>query len=384
MVDYSKYVSFKKQALEEEPIMVQRRVQDIQLISDDQLVMNDSENGPVRLFYGKNVLKSFADLSGVNSQIVENIGKIQGPKAMNEFLATMQSVMSSTGKDSNAWLVIDPKSQTVTNVRKNLKSVSRGTFFKMFEDFMDKNSDFMVKSLNFSGDDVQIAAVNPNWSFGKISDEKQVFNSGYFWQNGISSTGVSPYVERLFCKNGLTSFRKDSKFGIYLRDNTAKAIQTFFDGTMKLDNPEQMQQAFVQNIHRMTTTPASLSEMEKARAVVLSNSWAKGEENIQRQLEAHFPIIPTLQAYLKGGANLHLMDQASKSLAKTNVPLWDVINSMTWLASHDSPLLCQENGLNIEMAAGEMAFKEKFDCEFQLPTPIWEGNENFKKGSLLN
>lgn len=172
---------------------------------------------------------------------------------------------------------------------------------------------------------------------GGVVDE--TFNFGFTLNNG-SHTALGDFSYRQICSNGMMGMSKVDQF--LLRSLGLKDIQSMFEHIAEAEKRQFVPQMFERNMKLAMGTNASFKEIEDVYHAVTMN--LKAEENadlrdhFKREIGQNFfqGYLRTIQRMAKKNIDHRELTMKQKQFISSGQNMWDVINNMTWLGSHNS------------------------------------------------
>jgi hypothetical protein len=226
-------------------------------------------------------------------------------------------------------IVLSPTTRTVTGFSKNATDmISHDRFINLAEQLIDQNG-FEVTNWGTDADkgSVTVNVMNPNTQFdlGQLGLSNEVFTAGLTLKNSpFGGIEVMPYVNRLFCSNGLsTALAKDS---YSLNNLNPESMENFHQHMSQLRKNGYVPTDFAKTVKLATETPASLWEMERAYNIIKPMTGAAADSWI--------PLNDNISAYTKIGQTVENFTSAQKKNARTDQSLWSIVNSVTHVATH--------------------------------------------------
>lgn len=346
----------------------------INLLDEGTIELNGS-----RLPITKDAFKSLLRLIGMSQSFANQFETLFTSAAKSQFINRMKDAMATNiGKMSNVTLVVNPLNKSVISFSRgeDLK-VSNNQFIQVTEDLINKHS---MEVTNWSVDPgtglVQIDAFNPKAEFSIDGLRNEVYTGGVTFKNSpIKGFQVTPYVNRQFCTNGLTTAMAAETYTLHQLggDNMEK----FFQHIQELRKNNFAPTGFGDRVRTAYDTPASLSEMKFAHNLI--------KDFAGDRVDHWIPLDENLNAYHKAGFETISNDQAK--MAKTNTSVFDIVQGVTHFSTHGAGLIDTNmqdyHAAEIQTRIGNLFGKKSFDFENTMPNPF-ATKELIRHGSLLN
>lgn len=359
MYTYSneEYLRFKEHAIENAPIRNQVSLCDLKIVNESVI---EYRGTPIELQRGAfdALLKNLNISKNLLKKFKINLGESQS----YSFLNAIRQATSNSNK--NIVLVADVKSKQITNFLSPKQTVVSNTlFFEIFERIVERYTGLELRELHFGvKDGVSISTTNARWEFGiqGLADEK--FNSGINFKNDFrDGLLISPFNERLACTNGMI-FNRDSKT-IHLNNIDKKTLTNFMQ---EVFNPERFrlyEDLFINRVKRMCNINCSFAELNDAYLTV--KSMLNHCPTPDMVLNPEIPIHDVIADYKLHGIDVNKLDINFQKNARTPVKFWDLLNTLTYHASHKSSelQLIDRDRLFLQEYAGRLAMKKSYDTE---------------------
>jgi len=323
----------------------------------------------------KNILK----LLGMSQSFAKKFEDLFTKEAKSQFINTMKNAMASnSGNLSNVVLILNPISKSIVAITKEDKfGISNQQFMGVAENIIDNHSmEVSDWSIDPTNGIVSINAMNPGANFNVNGLDNEVFTGGVTFQNS-PTTGfqVMPYVNRQWCSNGLTTAMSKEAYTLNSLDNAS--MEKFFENMSELRKNNFAPTGFADRVRAAHNTPASMLEMSRAHSLI--------KPFTHEHTESLIPLNENLSEYSKAG--FETMSSAQMQNAKSNTSVWDLTNSITWVASNGDGVVTHNmqdhDATNLMLKAGGLFGKQTFDFETSMPD-VFANKELIRTGSLLN
>lgn len=362
----SKYENFKKEVSDNYPI---RKNLDLSSLKID--FANDDEDFDKLEIDGRsfvlssNAFNTLVKTLGINNTFMSKFTDIFGIKSKNKLVEIIKSKMSTSNKKVSIYF--NPKTFRITSITESDKPfISPNQYFEMVESVInDNNLDLTDMTMDSNGN-VSISTLNSGWGFDINGLKDESFTTGVNITTGPGSvTGVNPHILRLVCTNGMTA-PDVLDTGVNLIKTDTDSIRDFNVGLRDLKNSDNKFVAiFKDQVKRMVNVEASYDELLTVRSLVESYTSNSEDERTKKVLEKFFPTNETVYNYGLKGINLDKLTKRHHKNTRTNMSVWDLLNSMTDVASHDygmgvGPVAKSQ----LKKQSGLFMFKKEFDVEF--------------------
>jgi len=366
-MENTSYQDFKNEVKTNYPIRKNMTLSELNIDFES----SESRNGQITIEgvvvkLSSGAFKSLLKTLNITDTFMGKFTDIFGMNSRNQLVKIIRSKLS-TEKNMKVSVFISPVTRTVVAITDAEKPfISPDFYFNMVENVIGENNlDINNMSISSEGN-VQISTVKNTWNLDvpKLKDES--FHTGVIMTAGpTEDIAIDPYVLRLICDNGMIGPRR-LEMGPRLKSNSLTDISTFMAEVKQLsETNKKFQGVFTEQVQKMDKISASFDEMFKFRDLVLSKTTDKVDSRVEAVLDRFFPIDDVKKSYKDKGFNLDTLTHRHWKNTKTDMTTWDLLNSLTDVASHDYGLGISDNSKNeLRKNAGVFMFKNNFDCEY--------------------
>jgi hypothetical protein len=366
MLSQADFNKARAAAIESEPLTKPVKLSEIGLSEDSQ------KNGYVTIAGSRvpasgNFFKQLASLLNINTTLSGKFEKNGDADMGNKLISAVKNYTQTRVQDQPLMLVADRKAQQVTGVAKAEKfsRISNDTLFSTADQILNTVPNMHIESIDNGGGTSRINLIHTDEVGFERLGKDEVFRFGISLVNTPTQTGIDDFFYRLVCANGAVA--KDMTAAFQLKDTTPAAISELFDKLKAYGKAGFVPKAFSEKLERATGTRASLLEMEQAVNSVVDNlvcdDYDLKKRLQQGVIDSHFPAYKTTVARVFGkGYDTNLLTNKQKAFIKTGANVWDLVNELTWLGSHNTP---EEytNRARFKAAGGQLFSKASFDLE---------------------
>ena len=364
----------KTQTLQAQALRKTVSFRDVKLIDEKTILFQG-----VHIGITDQAFRSLLGIIGMSKKFSQKFETLFAAAAKSEFINRMKDAMASNISGlGNITMVLNPINRSVVLFQKeDVSQISNERFLDIAEGVIgDHNMGITNWSIDPTTGIVILDAYNPKAEFEIKGLKDEVFTGGVTFRNSpLKGFEVMPYLNRQFCTNGLTTSLARESYQLHSLNNGE--MEKFFQNMQDLRRNNFAPTGFSDRVRIANSTPASLSEMERAY------NWIKpfaGE-----RADNWIPLEENLNQYAKIGFDD--MNAAQKKMSKTNQSVWSVVNAVTHFSSHANDLIetnmQDENAHRIQINAGMLIGKEAFDHENSVPNPFDRAPLG-QAGSLLN
>lgn len=367
----------KKDTLNAQALRKTVQFADLNLI-DDKTV----EYKGTRLAITHDCFKQLLRLIGMNKTFAGKFESLFSSETKTAFINRIKDAMASNvGSLSEITLIVNPESKNVVGITKSKTDmISNERFLGVVDRIIDQNS---LSVSNWSIDPnsglININTFNPKAEFAVDGLKNETFTGGVTFQNSPNGGfQVLPYVNRLFCTNGMTTALAQEAYTLQSLD--ANTMEKFFQNLNDLRKRNFAPAEFGNMVREANATPASIAE--------LNSAYNKIHSVIGERAENWVPLHENLKQYAKAG--IETMNTHQMHKAKSNQSVWSVVNGLTHFGTHGRQIL--DNGQMTDANATQLMFKagqlfgSKWDHANTVPDIFGSSalNEHFQVGASLN
>jgi hypothetical protein len=365
MISQSEFNQIKSDLSGNDPLVKRVKLSDIQL-DDNSIKHNHIEIEGSRVPVSDKFFNRLGQMVNINTGLITKMNKNSDKEIETKLLQAVKSYSETRDGNKEFLLIGDSTSHQVTNIVKGDKynRLSNDTLFATAETILNEIPDMHVESIDRGGPDgLSINMIHGSQiGYEKIGKD-EVFRFGISLINGQTVSRVDDFFYRLACANGAVARNMDTAFQFGQGQDAFRKLLEQMQGWAKNGF---VPKTFQDRLERAMTTKASYSELERALYSVTGaiqesdpNFKAHLVKNAESQFFPEFDAT-TKRIFRKGFNPLQLTD-AQKKFIKTDATIWDVVNELTWIGSHDTVFnLKNHKGFKVE---GGNLFAKSWDLE---------------------
>lgn len=371
-------VSIKKQeTIDSQSLRKKIHFADLNLI-DDKTV----EYKGTRITITPEAFKHLLRLIGMNKTFAGKFETLFSTETKTAFINRIKDAMASNaGGLSEITLIVNPTTKAIIGLSKESTSaISNERFLGVVDRIIDQNSLEVTNwSINPTNGLVNINTFNPKAEFSVQGLKNEAFTGGVTFQNSPNGGfQVLPYVNRMWCTNGMTTSLAEEAYTLNSLDATT--MEKFFEQLNDLRRRNFAPAEFGNMVRNASETPASLYEMSRAYNQIQGIAGSQADNWI--------PYNDNVKAYAQRGYENLDVDQMKK--AKSNQSVWSVVNGLTHFGTHgrsimDADKMSDAAATGLMVKAGEL-FGSKYNHYSAVPD-IFGANvltDHFQVGAELN
>jgi hypothetical protein len=345
---------------------------DINILDDKTIEFKGS-----RLHVTPDFFKQLLKMIGMSQTFAGKFESLFNVETKTAFINRIKDAMASNaGGLAEVTLIVNPTTKSVIGLAKNATDmISNDRFLDVVDRIVDQNG---LEISNWSIDPmkgmVNINTFNPKAEFQVAGLNDEVFKGGVTFQNSPNGGfQVLPYVNRMWCTNGLTTAFAQEAYTLQSLD--AGTMEKFFEQLNDLRKRNFAPSMFSDQVKQAIATPASISELQ--------NGYYMIEKFAGERTDNWIPLKENMNAYAKNG--FEFMSAAQMKGARSNTSIWDLVNGVNHFASHGASIIdtnMQDYDATRLMVQAGNIFGKQYDHANQMPD-IFKG-ELVQHGSLLN
>lgn len=362
----------RKETIDSQAIRRTVAFADINIVDDKTIEYKGS-----RLAVSSDFFKQLLKLIGMSQTFAGKFESLFNTETKTAFINRIKDAMASNaGGLAEVTLVVNPTTKTVIGLAKNATDmISNDRFLNVVDRIVDQNG---LEISNWSIDPmkgmVNINTFNPKAEFQVAGLNDEVFKGGVTFQNSPNGGfQVLPYVNRMWCTNGLTTAFAQEAYTLQSLD--AGTMEKFFEQLNDLRKRNFAPSMFSDQVKQAIATPASIAELQ--------NGYYMLEKFAGDRTDNWIPLKENMNAYAKNG--FEFMSAAQMKGAKSNTSIWDLVNGVNHFASHGASIIdtnMQDYDATRLMVQAGNIFGKQYDHANQMPD-IFNG-QLVQHGSLLN
>lgn len=345
---------------------------DINIVDDKTIEFKGS-----RLHVTPDFFKQLLKMIGMSQTFAGKFESLFNVETKTAFINRIKDAMASNaGGLAEVTLIVNPTTKSVIGLAKNATDmISNDRFLDVVDRIVDQNG---LEISNWSIDPmkgmVNINTFNPKAEFQVAGLNDEVFKGGVTFQNSPNGGfQVLPYVNRMWCTNGLTTAFAQEAYTLQSLD--AGTMEKFFEQLNDLRKRNFAPSMFSDQVKQAIATPASIAELQ--------NGYYMIEKFAGDRTDNWIPLKENMNAYAKNG--FEYMSAAQMKGARSNTSIWDLVNGVNHFASHGASIIdtnMQDYDATRLMVQAGNIFGKQYDHANQMPD-IFKG-ELVQHGSLLN
>ena len=260
----------------------------------------------------------------------------------------------STANEIPIAFMVSPAHDALLGIKKgNRIPLSNASFFGLAEQAIDRHQLELISMAQNAEGGVILNTIQPNnpWEVHGFKDES--FNGGVSFVNDLKKgMHVKAYLNRLICENGMVATLFQDR--LRLREVSARGAAQLLSGINGMSKNNFQPEGFINKVKTACNTTASVYELENAAKKVRELTGCD-----QLRIEGVLPVIETKNAYRDHGTMLHKLNSRQKRGALTGVSVNDVVNAITYIATHDDLLsMPQDVRAEMQQFGGEILTNE--------------------------
>lgn len=365
-IDNARDISVKQQPLRKE-VHLSR----IKVVDDSHF---EIEGQKIRCTEG--AMKGFLKHIGLSNTFINRFKTLFSESTSKQLINKIREAQASQG--GKVWLGLNPVTKTIASVSPHFGDRMSAGRFVGFADSLLGDSGMQITNWSVSPNgDIQINAYNPyaqtEIQLNGADGGSEVFTGGLnLSMNLQDGVMVRPYVNRMWCANGMVNTLAEDAYKLNTLDSTT--LDKFYNQMEELRKSNWLPPTFSDRVQNSSGVAASMAEMQSA--------YNRLQPIFGENTERWIPFNENLRAYRKMG--VQDMDLKQMQKAKTNTSIWDLTNGITHAATHGGDYVenwQDTNATNLMVFGGNIFSKKEWDHQHDVLNPF---SELKASGSLLN
>ena len=342
-------------------------------IDADSFKNHTIEVNGARLNVDGNFFAKLSSLLKMNRSLTTEMLKNSDAKLAAQMMNGLKSYREARDGGNEIMLIADPKSRTVIDVCKpnQFKRISNESMFDLTERILNDKPNLSIETINFGPGGGVINLLNNTEIGFPGAGKDEYFKFGFSIIQDHRNTQIEMYNQRLICSNGLrTSLgagaiggNRDIQFNesFALKGNTADDVRLFIQNIDAMAKADFVPAAFGEVLETAANTKASLFEVENAMItaqMMVDERDVDLRNRYMQQLSKNYFTGHSLamQRIARKGVNPVELNDRQKQLITTQMSIWDVVNSMTFLGSNNSGIPLDDQ-FTLKQKAGQLFSK---------------------------
>lgn len=347
-------------------------VRDLNIV-DDKTIELDGK----RLEMTDKAFKNLISMLGMSKTFASKFESLFNTETKTKFINQMKNAMAAQLNEIT--MIVSPIQRKVVGFTKQATDmISHDRFLNLTDQLIDQHG-FEVTNWGIGPDgSVTINAFNPKAQF-EIGLADEVFTAGLTMKNGpLSGIQVMPYVNRMWCTNGLTtSFAQDA---YQLQNLSPQSMENFFQHMAELRRNGFVPTDFGNTVRRAMNTPASLWELERGHKMI--------KPFVGERADSWIPLNENYTAYSQIGQEPANLSADQKKRARSNQSIWSLVNGITHVGTHAPEQLAfdmsDSDSTNLMVNAGNI-LGSNWNLANEMPSPFAAKlSQEDQVGALLN
>lgn len=327
---------------------------------DKGYIIVNIDGKPQRVSTAPTFFAEFTKMLSVDKKLQ---GKMNAGKDDNKSFANLLEalkVIQNSANPKEVALVFDTVANKITHITDSgYNRLANVELFNFAEALINKYPFLHLRDVigaNTSSD-VEIRILSENdFDFG----EDEQFQFGITLSNKGVITSLGDFAYRLICANGMMGIKTDERFT--LSGTASDDLHKLFEHFEIMEKANFLPNDFEENMRSAMEVPASFFELSEAvrnvSSMIVGEFPEQKEQWIAGMVAQHFPAYNTvLQKLKQKGYEVADLSKKQQQLIKTDMPMWDMVNALTYLGSNEVPFILT-NKPHLQRLGGKMLAKE--------------------------
>lgn len=362
----------KAEALQNEPIAKSVRLNQIEM-TDDSLAAGVVKIAGKTISANTGFFKGLGKILNISDGLRRDLtggkdAKKEQSALFSKMVETLKLLKSSKNGGGEVTIIGNPTDGSLTGITdKGYNRIPNADLFGIAESLVNRYPILSPVEIDVRNGGMGVgisllsSAQHPFKPVGGPDGGDETFNFGFTLNNG-SITSLGDFAYRLVCSNGMMGMSKMDQF--MLRDMSADSIRKMFKHIQEAQQRNFIPVTFGKNMEIAGRTNASFREIEKLYKDVSGLISCEDEtlkKHFKRELAQTFfrGYVTTSAKLMNNGYDPANLTDKEKSFINSGQKMWDVINGLTWLGSHDGGITWKNQALLRKI--GGKTLGEEFD-----------------------
>ena len=328
--------------------------------------------------------QKLAGLLKINRSLTTEMIKNEDGKIASALINGLKDYRSTKG-GNEIMLIANPNTREVVDVcdPRRFRRMTNDSVFDLTSRIMNENPNMSIETIDFNprNGKAVINLLNSEEVGFPGAGKDEFFKFGFSIIQDTKSTQVEMYNQRLVCTNGLRASLGEGAIGgnreisfeekFRLGGTSAEDVRIFLNRVEAMKKAGFVPAGFQSALMTAVNTKASLAEVEismmSAQRRVREDDPALKAGLIEALGRQYFHAYgDTLARVARKGEDTARLNEKQKSFIRTNMSIWDLVNSLTFLGSNNAGFQL-ENGHELKGSAGSLFAKgttEGYDLQF--------------------
>jgi len=347
MITNAQFQKMKQDLAGKDPLVKRVTLADIEL-SDSSIKDGAVHIGGARIPVSNKFFNRLGQAVNLQAGLLNRMNKNDDREVQTKLLQAVKGYSETREGGKEFLLIGDAEKHEVGDIVKADKyhRLSNETLFDTAEMMLNEVADMHVESIDHSDKGgVSINLIHGSQvGFEKIGKD-EVFRFGVSLVNGNTNSRVDDFFLRLSCANGAVARNLNTAFEF---GNGSSAFRELLDSMNAWAKVGFVPRTFQERLETAMSTRASFAELERAKDTVVGQLREEDPDVRGRLIKSvedqFFPeYMSTAGRILRKGHNPLQLSDAQKKFIKTDATIWDVVNELTWIGSHQSVFNFQDN-----------------------------------------
>jgi hypothetical protein len=340
MIKQSEFLKTKQQLAGQDPLVKMVKLSDIEL-SDSSIKDGSVHIDGARIPVSNKFFNRLGQAVNLQTGLLNRMNKNEDRDVQTKLLQAVKTYSETRDGGKEFLLIGDAQKHEVGDIVKADKyhRLSNETLFDTAEMMINEVPDMHIESIDHNGSGgVSINLIHGSQvGFEKIGKD-EVFRFGVSLVNGNTNSRVDDFFLRLSCANGAVARNLNTAFEF---GKGQDAFRELLDSMSAWAKVGFVPRTFQERLETAMTTKASFAELERAKDSVIGQLSSEDPDQRSRIIKSvedqFFPHYnSTAKRIIAKGHNPLQLSDAQKKFIKTGSTIWDVVNELTWIGSHQS------------------------------------------------
>jgi len=365
MITQSQFNAAKRELTGQDPLTKRVKLSDIE-ITDQSIANGEIRVQGQAIPVSNKFFNRLGQAVNLQTGLLNRMGKNSDREVQTKLLQAVKGYSETRDGGKEFLLVGNAEQRRVGDIVKadRYNRLSNETLFNTAETILNTVPDLHIESIDRGGNGgVSINLIHGQQQGFERIGKDEVFRFGVSLVNGDNQSRVDDFFLRLSCANGAVARSMNTAFEFGQGEDAFRQLINSMHGWAKVGF---VPKTFKDRLETATRTHASYAELERAMNSVVGNL-KESDPDFKARLEqavrgTHFhEFDQTTKRIVQKGHNPLTLADAQKKFIKTGTTVWDLVNELTWLGSHQSTFEF-ENNKRFKVEGGNL-FSKTWDLQ---------------------
>lgn len=343
-------------------------------LTDRSFFKGEIEIGGQPVKVGRNFFIRLAGMMKMNASLTREFIKNEDGKLAAALMNALSDYRQSHG-GGNLLLIANPSTREIVDVcdPKRYRRLTTESLFDVTERILNDQPSLKIETIDANplNGSISVNLLNTNEIGFPGAGKDEFFKFGFSITQTTRDTMIETYNQRLVCSNGLRVSLGSGAIGgnrelnfeekFRLGGTSADEVKHFLNRIDAMKKADFVPAGFQHALGTAVGTKASLAEVENALLVAqrrVREEDPQFKKNFIDAIQRNYfeGYSDTMARIVKKGQDPMKLNDKQKGFIRTNMSVWDVVNSLTFLGSNPSGIEL-DNKHELKAVAGDLFAK---------------------------